>query len=350
MKYRKLGTTNIDVSVICLGTMTFGEQNSQQDGFDQMDYALERGVNFFDTAEIYAVMPRKETYGKTEEIMGNWFKEKNNRDKIILASKIASKAKNDLTWIREGAEKLGFDKKNMNAAIDASLQRLQTDYIDLYQLHWPERQVPKFGKLDFEYDPHDNEWTQIEEVLENLNDLVKVGKIRYVGLSNETPWGVMKFLQVAKEKSLPLMMSIQNAYSLVNRVYDIANSEVSIRENCGLLAYSPLAGGRLSGKYINQQPKNARYTLWPKRFDRHHTVRGEKAIAKYVDLAKKYNIAPSTFANAYVNDRPFVTSNIIGATTIEQLRENIDSIDITLSNEILHEIEDIHLSDPNPCV
>ena len=350
MKYRKLGTTNIDVSVICLGTMTFGEQNSQQDGFDQMDYALERGVNFFDTAEIYAVMPRKETYGKTEEIMGNWFKEKNNRDKIILASKIASKAKNDLTWIREGAEKLGFDKKNMNAAIDASLQRLQTDYIDLYQLHWPERQVPKFGKLDFEYDPHDNEWTQIEEVLENLNDLVKVGKIRYVGLSNETPWGVMKFLQVAKEKSLPRMMSIQNAYSLVNRVYDIANSEVSIRENCGLLAYSPLAGGRLSGKYINQQPKNARYTLWPKRFDRHHTVRGEKAIAKYVDLAKKFNIAPSTFANAYVNDRPFVTSNIIGATTIEQLRENIDSIDITLSNEILHEIEDIHLSDPNPCV
>ena len=350
MKYRKLGTTNIDVSVICLGTMTFGEQNSQQDGFDQMDYALERGVNFFDTAEIYAVMPRKETYGKTEEIMGNWFKEKNNRDKIILASKIASKAKNDLTWIREGAEKLGFDKKNMNAAIDASLQRLQTDYIDLYQLHWPERKVPRFGKLDFEYDPHDNEWTQIEEVLENLNDLVKVGKIRYVGLSNETPWGVMKFLQVAKEKSLPRMMSIQNAYSLVNRVYDIANSEVSIRENCGLLAYSPLAGGRLSGKYINQQPKNARYTLWPRRFDRHHTVRGEKAIAKYVDLAKKFNIAPSTFANAYVNDRPFVTSNIIGATTIEQLRENIDSIDITLSNEILHEIEDIHLSDPNPCV
>ena len=324
--------------------------NSQQDEFDQMDYALERGVNFFDTAEIYAVMPRKETYGKTEEIMGNWFKEKNNRDKIILASKIASKAKNDLTWIREGAEKLGFDKKNMNAAIDASLQRLQTDYIDLYQLHWPERKVPKFGKLDFEYDPYDNEWTQIEEVLGNLNNLIKSGKIRYIGLSNETPWGVMKFLQVAKEKNLPRMMSIQNAYSLVNRVYDIANSEVSIRENCGLLAYSPLAGGRLSGKYINQQPKNARYTLWPKRFDRHHTVRGEKAIAKYVDLAKKFNIAPSTFANAYVNDRPFVTSNIIGATTIEQLRENIDSIDITLSNEILHEIEDIHLSDPNPCV
>ena len=350
MKYRKLGTTDIHVSVICLGTMTFGEQNSQQDGFDQMDYALERGVNFFDTAELYAVMPRKETYGKTEEIIGSWFQQKKNRSKVILASKIASKTENDLTWIRDGAEKLGFDKKNMNAAIDASLQRLQTDYIDLYQLHWPERKVPKFGKLDFEYDPYDNEWTQIEEVLDNLNNLIKSGKIRYVGLSNETPWGVMKFLHVAKEKNLPRMMSIQNVYSLVNRVFDIANSEVSIRENCGLLAYSPLAGGRLSGKYINQQPTNARYTLWPSRFDRHHTVRGEMAIAKYVDLAKKYNIAPSTFANAYVNDRPFVTSNIIGATTIEQLRENIDSIDITLSNEILHEIEDIHLSDPNPCV
>ena len=350
MKYRKLGTTDIDVSVICLGTMTFGEQNSQQEGFDQMDYALERGINFFDTAELYPVMPRKETYGKTEEIIGSWFQQKKNRSKVVLASKIASKTENDLTWIRDGAEKLGFDKKNMNAAIDASLQRLQTDYIDLYQLHWPERKVPKFGKLDFEYDPYDNEWTQIEEVLDNLNNLIKSGKIRYIGLSNETPWGVMKFLQVAKEKNLPRMMSIQNVYSLVNRVFDIANSEVSIRENCGLLAYSPLAGGRLSGKYINQQPKNARYTLWPSRFDRHHTKRGEMAIAKYVSLAKKYNITPSTFANAYVNDRPFVTSNIIGATTIEQLRENIDSIDITLSNEILHEIEDIHLSDPNPCV
>ena len=350
MKYRKLGTTNIDVSAICLGTMTFGEQNSPQDGFDQMDYALERGVNFFDTAELYAVMPRKETYGRTEKIIGSWFKQRKNRSKVILASKIASKTENDLSWIREGAQKLGFDKKNMNAAIDASLQRLQTDYIDLYQLHWPERKVPKFGKLDFEFDPKDDEWTQIEEVLDNLSNLIKAGKIRYVGLSNETPWGVMKFLQIAKEKKLPRMMSIQNVYSLVNRVFDIANSEVSIREGCGLLAYSPLAGGRLSGKYINKKPQNARYTLWPSRFDRHHTERGEKAIAKYVNLAKKHNIAPSTFANAYVNGRPFVTSNIIGATTMDQLKEDIDSIDITLSNEILNAIEDIHLSDPNPCV
>jgi len=347
MKYRKLGNTNIDVSVICLGTMTFGEQNNEKESFEQMDYALERGINFFDTAELYAVMPRKETYGATEKIIGNWLKEKKNRDKVFLASKIAG---NGVSWIREGNDNLKFDKKNIDIAIDSSLKRLKTDYIDLYQLHWPERKVPKFGKLDFEYDPSDDEWTAFEEVLENLNNLIKVGKIRHIGLSNETPWGVMKFLQTAKEKNLPRMASIQNVYNLVNRVFDIANSEVSLREKCGLLAYSPLAGGRLSGKYINSNPKNARYTLWPTNFDRHHTNRGEIAISKYVDLARKHNIAPSTFANAYVNDRPFVTSNIIGATTMEQLKENIDSINITLSKEILSEIEDIHLSNPNPCV
>ena len=350
MKYRKLGNTNIDVSVICLGTMTFGEQNSETEGFEQMDYAFERGINFFDTAELYAVMPRKETYGKTEEIVGNWMQKRKNRDKIILASKIASKSEDDLHWIRKGSKHLGFDRKNMDEAINNSLIRLKTDYIDLYQLHWPERKVPKFGVLDFEYDPHD-EWTAIEDVLENLNRLVKAGKIRHVGLSNETPWGVMKFLQLSKEKNLPRMVSIQNVYSLVNRVFDVANSEVAIRENCGLLAYSPLAGGRLSGKYIgNKKPKNARYTIWPRRFNRHHTKRGEIAIEAYFNLAKKYGLPPSLFANSFVNDRPFVTSNIIGATSMNQLKENIDSINVTLSKEILREIENIHLSDPNPCV
>ncbi len=351
MKYRKLGNTNLDVSVICLGTMTFGEQNSQEEGFEQMDYAFDNGINFFDTAELYAVMPRKETYGKTEEIIGNWFKERNIRDKIILASKIAAKSDGDLHWIREGSDKLRYDKKNINEAVNNSLKRLKTDYIDLYQLHWPERKIPKFGVLDFEYDPKDNEWTDIEEVLETLKELIKAGKIRYVGLSNETPWGVMKFIQIAKEKNLPRVVSIQNVYSLVNRVFDIANSEVSIREKCGLLAYSPLAGGRLSGKYIgNKKPKNARYTIWPRRFSRHHTKRGETAIESYFKIAKKYGIAPSTFANSFVNDRPFVTSNIIGATTMEQLKENINSINITLNKDILKEIEDVHLSDPNPCV
>ena len=256
-----------------------------------------------------------------------------------------------MEWIRDGSESLGFDKKNMNAAIDASLKRLKTDYIDLYQLHWPERKVPRFGELDYKYDPNDNKWTTIEEVLFNLNELIKSGKIRNVGLSNETPWGMMKFLEVAKEKNFPRMMSIQNVYSLVNRVFDIGHSEVSKAENLGLLAYSPLAGGRLSGKYIGGiNPKNARYTLWPRRFSRHHTERGEIAIEKYVGIANKYGIAPSTFANAFVNDRPFVTSNIIGATTMDQLKENINSIDLTLSKEILDEIEDVHLSNPNPCV
>jgi len=350
MRYRKLGNTNIDVSVICLGTMTFGEQNSEKDGFEQMDYAIDKGVNFIDTAEMYAVPTRAETYGKTEEIVGNWIKSKKNRDKIILATKIASKS-NGLSWVREGGKKLSFNKKNVNAAIDASLKRLKTDYVDLYQLHWPERNVPKFGVMDFEYDPNDNEWTTIEEVLENLNQLITQGKVRHIGVSNETPWGLMKFMQVAKEKKLPIMVSIQNVYNLVNRVFDIANSEVSLRENCGLLAYSPLAGGRLSGKYLNDQnPKNSRYTLFASIFERHRTPRGEVAISKYVNLANKYNIAPSTFANAFVNDRPFVTSNIIGATTMDQLKENIDSIDIKFSDEILREIEVIHLADPNPCV
>ena len=350
MKYRKLGTTNIDVSIICLGTMTWGEQNTEREAFEQMNYAFDKGINFFDTAEVYPVMPLKKTYGKTEEIIGNWFKETGNREKIILATKIASKSEG-LEWIRKGKDNLGFDIKNINAAVDSSLQRLQTDYIDLYQLHWPERKIPLFGKLDFEYDPYDTAWTNIEEVLENLQQQVKSGKIRHVGLSNETPWGMMKYLQISKEKNLPRMMSIQNVYSLVNRVFDIANSEPSIKETCGLLAYSPLAGGRLSGKYLNdQQPKNARYTLWPKRFSRHNTKRGEVAISKYVALAKKFGIAPSTFANAYVNNKPFVTSNIIGATTINQLKENIASINITLSQEILNKIEEIHLSDPNPCV
>ena len=350
MKYRKLGTTDIDVSIICLGTMTFGEQNTEDEGYQQMDYAVDRGVNFFDTAELYPIMPSKETYGRTEAIIGNWIKKKSCRDKIIVATKIASKS-TGLEWIRDGSNKLGFDKTNINLAIEGSLKRLQTDYIDLYQLHWPERNVPIFGKLDFEYDPKDNDWIKIEEVLYNLNDLVKEGKIRYVGLSNETPWGVMKFLQASKDKSLPRVMSIQNVYSLVNRVFDIANSEVSIREKCGLLAYSPIAGGRLSGKYIGgNNPKNARYTLWPSRFSRHHTTRGEVAIVKYVELAKKYNIAPATFANAFVNDRLFVTSNIIGATSLEQLKENIDSVDVKLTDEMHKEIEEIHLGDPNPCV
>lgn len=356
MKYRNLGTTSLDVSAICLGTMTFGEQTSQVEGFEQMDYAVEMGVNFFDTAEMYPVYPKKETYGKSEEIIGGWLKTKKNREKIIVATKVASGhpkgiGATGLAWIRKGSKNLRFDKENLIEAVNGSLKRLQTDYIDLYQLHWPERNVAVAGQLDFQYDPTDTKWTPIEEVLENLDHLVKSGKIRYVGLCNETPWGVINFLRTAEEKQLPRMMSIQNGYSLVNRLFDIANSEVSIRERCGLLAYSPLAGGRLSGKYMyEEKPKNSRYALWPKRFSKHHTARGELAIVKYVDLAKKYNIPLSAFANAFVINRPFVTSCIIGATSKKQLEENFKSVDITLTEEMLQDIEDIHLSNPNPCI
>ena len=275
---------------------------------------------------------------------------------MILATKIASGhtkgvGATGLTWIRKGAKYLKFDRENINQAINDSLKRLKTDYIDLYQLHWPERNVAVFGQLDFKYDPTDNDWTPIEEVLENFNEIIKSGKVRYLGISNETPWGIQTFLNTAKQKNLPRVMSVQNSYSLVNRVFDIANSEIAIREKCGLLTYSPLAGGRLSGKYMNEnKPKNCRYTLWPKRFSRHNTERGEKAIEKYVGLSKKYNVSPSVLANAFVNSRPFVTSNIVGATSIDQLKENISSIDYKLSEEMLNDIEDIHLSDPNPCV
>ena len=355
MRFKKLGSSEIDLSVISLGTMTFGEQNSPTEAFKLMDFAAENGINYFDTAEIYPVYPKKETCGLSEKIIGDWLKIKKKRNKIIIGSKVASNhpagiGATKLSWIRDGGEHLRFDKKNMNSAIDGSLKRLKTDYIDIYQLHWPERKVGMFGQLDFEYDPKDY-WTPMEVVLENLESLIKSGKVRYVGLSNETPWGILNFLKISEKKNLPRIMSIQNCYNLLNRVYDIANSEVSIRENCGLLAYSPLAGGRLSGKYIaGNRPKNCRYTMWPGRFSRHLTERGEFAVTKYVDLAKKYNIQPCTLANAFVINRPFVTSSIVGATSIKNLKETISAIDINLSNEMLAEIEKIHLSDPNPCV
>ena len=355
MRYSKLGFTNLKVSKICLGTMTFGEQNSQTQAFEIMDFAYDSGVNFIDTAEMYPSYPKKETYGLSEKIIGNWIKSKKNREKIIVATKVASNhpkgiGATKLSWIRKGGNYLKFDKKNLNQAVDQSLKRLQTDYIDLFQLHWPERRVPIFGQLDFEYDKNDKSWTPINEVLENLNTIIKSGKIRYIGLSNETPWGILKFLKLSETNKLPRIASVQNGYNLVNRIFDIANSEVSMRENCGLIAYSPLAGGRLSGKYINnKKPKNCRYTLWPGNFSRHYTTRGEIAIKKYVKLSKKFNYKPSTFANAFVLSRPFVTSSIVGATSLKQLKENIESIDIKLNSEIINEIKNIHLSDPNPC-
>ncbi len=356
MRYEYLGTSNLKVSKICLGTMTFGEQVSENLSFDLLNFANEKGINFIDTAEMYPVYPKKETHGDTERIIGKWIKEKKNRDDIIIASKIASGhpkgiGATELAWIRKGGKNLSFDKTNINNAIDDTLKRLQTDYIDLYQLHWPERNVAIFGELDFKYDPNDNNWTPIQEVLENLNELVKTGKVRHIGLSNETPWGILNFLKISEEKKLPRVISVQNGYNLVNRVFDIANSEVSLRERCSLLAYSPLAGGRLSGKYANgNKPQNSRFTLWPKRFSRHHTERGEKAIDKYIKLSKKFNISSSQLANAFVINRPFVASSIIGVTSINHLKENIDSININFTEEMFNEIEEIHKSDPNPCL
>ncbi len=342
MNYKKLGTTDIDVSTICLGTMTWGEQNTQEEGFDQMDFALDQGVNFWDTAELYSVPPRAETFGHTEIIIGNWFKKTKKRKKVILATKVAGPMR---PYLRGGGYQYGI--KNITEALEGSLKRLQTDYIDLYQLHWPERNTNMFGKLGYEHSDKDD-WNKFEDVLGNLKKFIEQGKIRHVGLSNETAWGVKKYLEISKEQNLPRMMSVQNPYNLVNRTYEIGMSEISIREKCGLLVYYPLAAGALSGKYRNgQMPKNSRQALF-KGWERHLNPLAMKAYDEYFKLAKDNNLTMVQLAQAFVNSRPFVTSNIIGATTMEQLKENIDSININLTDEILEKINLIHNNNPNP--
>ncbi len=343
MKFRKLGNTNLDVSLVCLGTMTWGTQNSQKDAFDQMDYSVEKGVNFFDTAEIYSVPPTAESYGKTEEMIGNWFEKRKNRKKIILASKIAGPR---CDWIRGG--KNSFNEKLIGEAIDGSLKRLKTDYIDLYQLHWPERSTNCFGVREFKFNKEEKEWNSFESILEALGKFIKSGKIRYIGMSIETPYGLSKYLELSKNKNLPRMMSVQNPYSLVNRTYEIGMSEISIRGKCGLLVYYPLAAGALSGKYRDgQMPKNSRQALF-KGWERMINPLALKAYDEYYKLAKEYDITMVQLAQAFVNSRPFVTSNIIGATTMEQLKENIESIDIDLTDEIIDKINLIHNNNPNP--
>jgi len=344
MNYRKLGNTDIEVSTICLGTMTWGEQNTQAEGFEQMDFALDQGINFFDTAELYAVPPREETYGNTESIIGNWFEKTKKREKVILATKVAGPARN---YLRKG--KNSFVGNNLDDAINDSLKRLKTDYIDLYQLHWPERNVNNFGKLDYIH--KENEWNSFEEVLENLKKYIDQGKIRYIGLSNETPWGVMNYLELHKDKNLPRMMSIQNPYSLLNRVYEIGLSEVSIREKIGCLAYSPLASGYLSGKYRNGSlPKESRIErdgdFWKYRYN---TPNMEKAVEEYYKISKKYNIDMSQMSLKFCEVQNFMTSVIIGATTMEQLKTDIESVNVILSDDIIKEINEVHKLYPNPC-
>ena len=344
MNYKKLGNTDIKVSTICLGTMTWGEQNTQDEGFEQMDFALDQGINFFDTAELYAVPPREETYGYTESIIGNWFEKTKKRDKVILATKVAGPARN---YLRKG--KNSFVGKNLDDAINDSLKRLKTDYIDLYQLHWPERNVNNFGKLNYTH--KENEWNSFKEVLENLKKYIDQGKIRYIGLSNETPWGVMNYLELHKDTNLPRMMSIQNPYSLLNRTYEIGLSEVSIREKIGCLAYSPLASGYLSGKYRNGSlPKGSRIErdgdFWKYRYN---TPNMEKAVEQYYKISKKYNIDISQMSLKFCEVQNFMTSVIIGATTMEQLKTDIESVNVNLSDDIIKEINEAHKLYPNPC-
>lgn len=344
MKYTTLANTDIKVSKICLGTMTWGRQNTQEEAFEQMDYALEQGVNFFDAAELYPVPATPETYGDTERIIGNWFEKTGNRDKVVLASKIAGGG--DYTaHIRYG----GLSKENIQDAVDKSLRRLKTDYIDLYQLHWPNRGVNVFGVRDYPYKTAADQPENFIEILEGLNDFVKAGKIRQIGLSNETPWGTMQYLKASETYNLPRPVTIQNSYSLIHRGYEVGMSEVSLRENIGLLAYSPLAQGVLSGKYVDGgAPEGARGTLFPRFIARYKNEASERAVKKYMQIAKDYNLDVSQMSLAFINQLPFVTSNIIGATKMDQLKLNIDSINIDLSDEIIKEINAVHAEIPNP--
>jgi len=348
MKYRKLGNTDVDVSVIALGTMTFGEQNTEAEAHDQLDLAVDYGVNLIDAAEMYPVPPRPETQGATERYIGNWLARGGRRDKVLLATKAAgpSRKMTQATHLRGG--KTRFDRENLEAALNSSLQRLQTDYVDLYQLHWPDRSTNHFGDLGYRH-VADEDTVPIEETLAVLDDFVRSGKVRFIGLSNETPWGLAQFLRLAEKRDLARVVSIQNPYNLLNRSFEIGLAEFSIRERVGLLAYSPLAFGSLSGKYLNgANPPGARLTRWD-RFSRYKGEPANRAIAAYVDVARRYRIDPAQLALAYVNGRDFVTSNIIGATSLAQLRTNLESIDLVLGDEVIGELERIHESRPNPC-
>ncbi|EGR0048096.1 NADP(H)-dependent aldo-keto reductase [Vibrio vulnificus] len=343
MQYTKLPHSTLEISKLCLGTMTFGEQNSQQDAFEQLDYAVAQGINFIDTAEMYPVPPKAQSQGLTEQFIGNWLSKSGKREKVLIATKIAGPR--NVPYIRDN---MSLNRRHIHTAIDDSLTRLQTDYVDLYQLHWPQRQTNCFGQLNYPYPDAQEEVTLIE-TLEALNELVKAGKVRYIGVSNETPWGVMTLLRLAEKHDLPRIVSIQNPYNLLNRSFEVGLSEISHYEGIQLLAYSPMAFGTLSGKYLDgARPKGARCTLF-ERFQRYFTPQGLEATKAYVSLARDYGLDPAQMALAFVNQRPFVASNIIGATTLDQLKANIESLNVKLEDEVLNKIQQIGTTYSNPC-
>ena len=344
MEYRKLGKTDIEVSVICLGTMTFGAQNTESEAHAQLDYSIEHGVNFIDTAEVYPSPIDRETQGATERFIGSWLKNRSDRDKIILASKVAGPSV-DMDYIRSGPR---LNREHINRAIEDSLQRLQTDYLDLYQVHWPSRRTNYFGRLGYEHQ-EGSDRESIEETLDALDELVKSGKVRTVGVSNETPWGVMRYLRHAEQSGKAHIVSIQNPYCLLNRAFEVGLAEVAHRDAVGLLAYSPLGFGVLSGKYLDgARPENARISRWPDYYPRYINERAQLATKEYVQIARDAGVTPTQMALAFVNTRSFVSANIIGATNLEQLSENIASIDVPLSDDVLKAIDDVHLTYSNP--
>ncbi|MCB9033720.1 MAG: NADP(H)-dependent aldo-keto reductase [Chitinophagales bacterium] len=344
MQYSNLGNTNIKVSKICLGTMTWGEQNTEQEAHEQLEYATNNQINFIDTAELYAVPAKAETQGRTETYIGTWLNKRKKRDDLIIASKVAGPG----AFVQHIRKNPSFTKAHITEALHNSLKRLQTDYIDLYQLHWPERPTNYFGSLGYRH-KSDDAITNFQETLETLQGFIQEGKIRYIGLSNETPWGMMQYLNYAEKYNLPKIVSIQNPYNLINRTFEIGLSEMAIRESVGLLAYSPLAGGLLTNKYLGgNKPNGTRYTLFPNYFTRYSHPNTMKAVEKYGTLAKEINLSLAQMALAFINTRDFLTANIIGATSVEQLKENINTINIQLSDDAYKAIEQIHLEFPNP--
>lgn len=345
MKYNNLGKTDIKVSAICLGTMTFGEQNTEAEGHLQLDYAKDHGVNFIDTAELYAVPSRVETQGKTEEIIGTWLHDRKCRDQVIIGTKITGPSAN-LNYIRNG---LDFSQEQLTLALEGSLERLQTDYIDLYQLHWPERKTNMFGQRAYKHNENDPWTDNFLEVLECLKRFQDEGKIRHIGVSNETPWGLHRFLKLSDEHNLPRMSSIQNPYNLLNRLFEVGLAEMSIKEDVGLLAYSPLGFGLLSGKYhLGKAGEDARLKLFDKHFTRYQSENCFKSTEQYIQIASEYNLDPAQMALAFINSRPFICSNIIGATNLDQLKSNIESIDVVVPPEAYKAIEAVHEAIPNP--